>query len=161
MSGALIDYVEARLDVTNQGGLRELPTVRDPAALPTTPQGHLRRSRHRRCRSDVSRMMRSKNPPVTPVHENESVTESIHESFGWLEQYVDCRLQIMKRDVSIRSLDSLSWSTDESSTHHPGHRRSLSRRDSLVDELNESLKRSPLPSEFEEEGKCQVHDALV
>lgn len=160
MSGALIDYVEARLDVMNQGGLRELPTVRDPAAQPTTPQGHPRRCRHR-SRSDVSKIIRSKTPPVTPLGENESVTESIHENFGWLEQYVNCRLQVMKRDVSVRSLASLSWSTDESSTYRPGHRRSLSRRDSLVDELNESLKRNPLPNDVEEEGKCQVPSGIV
>ena len=162
MSGALIDYVEARLGAMNQGGLHELPTIRDPASLrvPTSPQGHRRRSRHR-SRSDVSKMIRCKTQSVTTLQENESITESIHENFGWLEQYVNCRLRVMNQGVSTRSLGSLSWSTHESSTIHPGHRRNLSRRDSLVDELNESLKRSPLISDMDEEDKCQVHNAMV
>jgi predicted metal-dependent hydrolase len=127
-------------------GIRDVPTVRDPAAPPTSPTGSLRRRMH------VVKPTRSKRSLTKPenFHE-ESATESLHESFGWLEQYVDCR---MKQD-SIKSLASLdfTWSSDDESTtvaNHPRHRRTLSRRDSLVDELGESLKRTPLGNVAEE-----------
>jgi chemotaxis regulatin CheY-phosphate phosphatase CheZ len=70
----------------------------------------------------------------------------------------------MKQD-SIRSLASLgfTWSSDDESpavtNHASRHRRTLSRRDSLLDELGESLKKMPL-DRVAEEAKSQVPDAI-
>jgi hypothetical protein len=66
---------------------------------------------------------------------------------------------------SIRSLASLglAWSSDDESTpvtdYPRRHRRTLSRRDSLVDELGESLKKMLL-DHLAEEAKSQVANAI-
>lgn len=158
MSGYLIDHVESRLDAMNQGIIHDVPiTVRDPAAPPISPTGGVRRRRH-----TVKPKRRSLTMPANFYEE--SATESLHENFGWLEQYVDCR---MKQD-SIRSLASLgfTWSSDEEITpplvtKNHRHRRTLSRRDSLVDEVGESLIKLPLDNVAEEaESQVVVPDGI-
>jgi hypothetical protein len=142
MSGALIDFVEARLDAMN-GVRSELRATREPAA----PIAELRLANGAPA-----------PPPITPPHriikrhvkkslpESKIVTEGLHESFGWLEEYVDVKLELMQKRDSLRSLGSStmslgsstrSFDTTDSPRGHR-HRRSLSRRDSLDLQLKES-----------------------
>ena len=127
MSGALIDFVEARLDAIN-GVRSELVIAREPVPPPVVTPPHRMEKRH-----------------VKKTRDESKVTDSLHESFGWLEEYVDCKLEMMKKIDSWTSRGSLmslgsstrSFDTTDSPRGHR-HRRSLSRRDSLDLELKET-----------------------
>lgn len=127
MSGALFDYVEARLDVMN-GARSDLLMVRESAPPPTTPASR---------KKAILQDRHIKKPPKFP--------ERIHDGFGWLEEYVDVKMK--EREASIMSASTASFDDDSVDVevsspraargHH--HRRSLSRRDSLCLDLQESM----------------------
>jgi len=125
MSGALLDFVEARMEVMN-GGRNEIAA---PVAPPITP-------------NSVRKSIRERHVKPSPC----KVTDSLHEGFGWLEEYVDVKLEMMKkRDSWSSSLASLSCMSitdpDDEDVRGHRHRRSLSRRDSLCLELKEATAR--------------------
>jgi hypothetical protein len=127
MSAILIDFVEARSDPMK--GVRSGMEVRVPAPPPITPQSSGRSS----CRK------RRKHP-----RRNFKITDSLHESFGWLEEYVDVKYEeMMKRNsasLSSQSLESALSSSAScdclelkgSTSEDKGHRRTHSRRESIL-----------------------------
>jgi hypothetical protein len=132
MSSTLIDFVEARLDAMN--GARGGMELRIPSPPPITSSGNSSRT-----------SLRKRH--VKPPRRNSKLTDSLHESFGWLEEYVDVKyLEMMRRDSSSLSSHSLNSSGhnrclsrgDSSSLELKGlpdgksHRRTHSRRDSLL-----------------------------
>ena len=129
MSGALIDFVEARLDLMNGVNVRSEPEVRQLAPPPITPNSIRKQLRERHLR---------------PIDRTSKITDSIHESFSWLEEYVDVKLEMMKKRDSLTStLSSFSLTDsfdDDSCRGH--HRRSLSRRDSLSVEIKNHAEKS-------------------
>jgi hypothetical protein len=136
MSGALIDFVEARLD-TMHGARSEL-TVREAAPPPLTPNNIRKTIRTRHLPHDEH------DAPKMVIPKS---TESFNDGFGWLEEFVDVKMEVMKKQESLSLL--LDSKSDESSSittctvpdkhrgHH--HRRSLSRRESLGLEIKDSI----------------------
>lgn len=158
MSGYIIECVESRLDdavmMMNNPGIHDVSTVvRDPAVTPILPtQEGLGRNRGH----VVAAVTPTRSKRFFPQPEN--VVSATESHFGWLEQYV---LDRRKKQDSIKSLASVGWSMssdDESANHLRRHRRTLSRRDSLGEDLMESLKTTPL--DVAEQAKSQVVDAI-
>lgn len=129
MSSTLIDFVEARLDAMN--GVQSGMEVRIPAPPPITPRNSARTSARKR-------------HVIKPSHHHNSkiLTDSLHESFGWLEEYVDIKYEeMMKRnsaslgsqsfESALSSRDSRSFELKDS-TDDKGHRRMHSRRESIL-----------------------------
>lgn len=124
MSGALIDFVEARLDAIHHGVRSDEPVAREPAAPPITP-------------NNPRKTIRSRHAKTSP-----KITDSLHEEFGWLEEYVDIKLELMKKRDSMASSSSFTNDIVDDSPHGGSHhhRRSLSRRESLGLEIKTSDK---------------------
>ena len=131
MSSTLIEFVETRVDAMN--GVRSSMEVRIPAPPPVTPSSSARTSARKRL--------------VKPPRRNSKMlTESLHESFGWLEEYVDIKYgEMMKRNsasLSSQSFESALSSrefdlTPKGSTDQKGHHRMHSRRESILTGLDQ------------------------
>lgn len=134
MSGALIDFVEARLDTMH--GARIEMTVREEAPPPVSPNNIRKTIRSRHLPHELDAM-----PKMVAPKSN----ESFNDGFGWLEEFVDVEYELMKKRESMSLLlesttDSSSITTCTVPAKHRGHhhRRSLSRRESLGLEIKDS-----------------------
>jgi hypothetical protein len=148
MPSTLIDSGETRFDAMN--GVRsgmEIRIPNHPAPPPTTPSN-----------SSIRTSSRKRHVSKSP-RDISKLTDSHHESFGWLEEYVDVKYEeMMKRgDSSSLGSHTLNLSGQNESPlsprdtpslelkelpHGKSHHRTCSRRDSIlggVDEDGEAI----------------------